>query len=621
MNKTYAYGSAQDSGELNSTRVAPSTFWNSALSAFGETLGMRATPDVETYRGENFWAGLGSQIVGSSPFYIGGSAALNSNRFTAGLLDAAERAVAPTAARLAATQVGDKAGLLAKTGQKLAQTSAPFLTGAARYGTEAALLEGGRLALTVGARPLWEETGFGSKSFGEELGASATNLAASGILGGTFRAAGSAIRGNSPARLVPQFSTAEAPIQISRRIRDALQADNTFSPSARETLERELQLNRQANLRDALPSYDSTGRIQAVAGSGGGVSRRQKVALANPVRAQDSESRYSTPFVSFFDDLFRTEYKATRSTQARLLVPSSERGLPQSDVDGVLEKLGLSWDTIADETINSRVVDFNANVKSKIVDGTVVRPFSGEGGLPDERLLSLQHTTKIGKRNPAVRASRRLVEELMPIENGFRGREMENGLWLVAKKIDEGVLPAGMSGKNGKVGDRWFIATTDNIAAFAPEQTSTRAALQSSFANDWVADVKLAKGLESIPDNIYLQATIDYVDALNPLVFAPEGKVGAKQASRLAQEIGRSKFGEGFAIATKKATMLVAPSAPLAATNKIAATIHGLAKLMDGMLESRLTNMLSGHVTYAKVGEAPSKSLLKKDTADGLSSF
>lgn len=54
---------SQNSGVLN--------FGISALSSVGELFGMPATPEAESFRNRNFWAGLGSQLVGGAVPYVG----------------------------------------------------------------------------------------------------------------------------------------------------------------------------------------------------------------------------------------------------------------------------------------------------------------------------------------------------------------------------------------------------------------------------------------------------------------------------------------------------------------------------------------------------------------------
>ncbi len=611
------------------TRVQPASFFDSTISAGGEFLGMRPSPEVEAFRAGNFWGALGSQAVGQLPGYLLGGAIVGGSARARAAMQGAERFATPMAARLTAVRAGDQAGKMAQMGAAVARGAAPFATGAAKYGTEAAMIETGRVAATVLAKPFFNMAGFETKTFGEELGVSATNIVAGGLLGGAGRSLMANLGSTKLSNLVPDFTVRENLAAQNQRIRDAL-SSGQVPEYLRPGVQTELELRRDANLRDVIPEFNNQNKILPIRdGDGNLLAKQQKVVLApvvNPVPIKPK----AKPFEVFFGDLFRNGPK--KNTRARLLVADDKVGLGRAELESVLEKVGHTWTDFSDHATHVRVLDFDKNVSAntrkltdkevasnKFTEGVVsALGLDPQGGMPTERLLQTKPTQRYTRSNPAVGPTKRLVNEMPEIENGWRGVALEDGSWAMAKRIEEGPAPAGKTTKNGKPGDRWVLLVTDNPEVFVPESGITRMQGKSTIYNDWHTDFGYNSGLDEQAQNSFLQIGQNLSDVSRDYLRVPESGMLKAGTGRGLRAFIQSKIGNFSQDTAKSMANLLAPSSPLAATNPLANMVHAIQKGMEYEAHRKLTTFMQGTQILAKDGQSVVQSALKKETTGGF---
>jgi hypothetical protein len=606
------------------TRVQPASFFDSTLSAGGEFFGMRASPEVEAFRANNFLGALGSQAIGQLPFYVVGGGLLGRSAQAAKVLTKAEQLATPMAARLTAVRAGDDAGKMAQMSAALARGAAPFATGAAKWGTEAAMLETGRIAASVLAKPFFDVAGFQTKTLGEDLGISATSVAAGGLLGGAGRSLMAGLGSTKLSNLVPDFSVRENLTTQNQRIRDAL-GSGQIPEYLQGGVKTELDLRRDANLRDVIPEFNSQNKIQPIRDADGNLlAKRMPLNFSpviNPVPIKDK----AKPFEVFFQDLFKNGPK--KKTKARLLVVDDKVGLGRTELEDVLTKAGHTWTDFADYATHVRLLEFDsvaANAgqltEKEIAAGVLnnVKPKLETGGLPDERLLSTPPKTKWTRGNPAVGPTKRLLNEMPEIESGWRGVPLEDGSWALAKRIDEGPAPGGKKTKNGKPGDRWILMVTDNPEQFVPESGFTRMQGKSTVYNDWHEDFGYNAGMDQPAPNSFLSIGQNLSDIARDYLRTPESGMLKAGTGRGLRAFVQSKLGNFSQDVAKSMANLLAPSSPLAATNPLANMVHAVQKGMEYEAHRKLTTFMQGAQILAKDGQSVVQSALSKETTGGF---
>ena len=614
------------------TRVQPSSFFDSTLSAAGEFFGMRAGPAVEAFRANNLLGSVGSQAIGQLPFYVAGAGLLGRSTAAAKVLAGAERAAAPLAARMTAVRAGDTAGKMAQMSAAMARGAAPFATGAARYGTEAAMLETGRIAATVLAKPFFDMTGFETKTFGEDLGVSATNIAAGGLLGGAGRAFMARLPSPKLGNIVPDFSVREDLATQNKRIRDALGA-NVIPEPMRPKVERELTLRREANLRDVIPNFDAQNMIMPIRGEDGTfLAQQQRVSVANVVDPLPTPTAKSKPFGKFFGELFKNGPKKT--TRARFLVPDEKVGLGRQELEDLLASTGHTWTDFADNVRHVRLLEFSKNIKANtraLTDKEIASEKFNEGvwaalgikrqetgGLPDERLLATEPTMKFTRGNPAVAASKRLINEMPEVENGWRVLPLEDGSYAMAKQVEIGPEPGGKKSKFGRPGDKWVIMTTDNPEVFVPNSSIARVEGKSTVYNDWHQEFSQNYGLAAPHDNAFLSMGETLSDVAKDYLNVGTSGALKKATGGGLRNVIQSRLGNFGQDLAKSAANILAPSSPLAATNPLANMVHSIQKAMEYEAHKRLTTFMQGTPILAKSGQSVVKSALQKESTQGF---
>lgn len=422
-------------------------FANSAIETFPEMFGIEPSRGVQVFRARNPVSGFASQFLGMGGFYGGAAAAV-------------ERTPA-------------LAGLVTRAGSAF---KAPWAQTAARWATEAAIIETGRLA--VSATPLPEMV-FGkerTQSLADMAGEGALNVALSAPLG----AAVGAIRSALPQGVRVWDHVAEAhpsnPLVVrarglAARVRQAEAEPGSVPDDTLAMLRNERDKLIRANLWDIRPTYTREGRA--------------RIDLSDPaVRRGTDAGRIVRPLVgdvpsrqgrqlsltATLNRVFNYAYRRPGQLgTSRLLVEDAATGFAsKAELDAAVAKIGVPLEEAALAGQDHRIFTFNTGTSERAAP----RAAPTVGGESGRRLLQPDANAFVGQAaRSATKFDARITGKNSVFtrmgDDFFVAREQDNGLFVVAKKIN------GRVGK-GAAGDEWYFGRFDDLDAIAPQDATFR---------------------------------------------------------------------------------------------------------------------------------------------------
>lgn len=397
-------------------------FVGSALESFPEMFGIEPSVETQAFRARNPVSGFVSQALGWGIPYAGGAKVIS---------------MAP---RLNAIVQGAP--------KFLGLAERPIASIAAKWGTEAAMLEAGRLGLAASPIP---EAVFGkerTESLGDLTGEAALNIAAAPILGGAVGAITNRMaRGPTISQLVPGASAQQPLVQRIRALGEAAEnVDGRFSPEQVAEFKHQQEQLRRANFADIEPAYTPTGHARLETQLGARYNYTDGIKLVQQLENDPTpkSGKSSTEALNTWMNPNRTN--VGRAGEARLLTVDPAKGFAsQGELDNFIARVGAGKNDLAMLGQNHRMLT--------VPEGN--DPVRGQRAATElENLLT-------GKRktggNPVVHGP----------DDFFLMREENNGMWVVAKKVE------GQLGKP-KPGDQWFVMRTDTPDVLDPQAVRFR---------------------------------------------------------------------------------------------------------------------------------------------------
>lgn len=533
----------------------------STIESFPELFGIEPGPATQEYRAANPVSGFLSQAVGAFVPYLG-------------------------AAKLARLAPLTGAGIEAIE----ALGTNPITRGALGAAAEAGVVEAGRLAISATPVPeaLYEgATGREAekRSLGEMAGESAINIAGAGVLGGAFGGlAARFAKGEKIEDLVPE-AAADRPLALQVRAlnetiaRASDPADPLkLSPENIERLGKERDQRLRFNLLDVEPTYTDTGETQR------GVYRQELGKVFRPLEGQAKTAPLDT---------FLNRANNWRSKSPDKLTSTRRLVYEPGEVGGYGSETELADDLTAIGKSREELGMFAQDIKT-----IEVRPGQGKPlgvptpdalDMPDlasltakqaggERLLT-QPQEFNSTRDPLLGRARGLQRRFTnskvfrDVGDGWRlGREKDNGLFIMAKKIRGGAEAA--------PGDRWVFFRTDRPDVFAS---------------------KAAKTDEIFKRSDYLPKSLETATIGDPLFDA--GSAFLKQTeNQPLRKVTRAKNAVEAMARDSAETVgtYAAPTAPLGTRNPLLNRAFQYLKNMESLSEARVDQLMRGTRTFAK---------------------
>jgi hypothetical protein len=408
-------------------------FVGSAIESFPELFGIEPSEATQAFRAAAPVSGFISQMVGMGGAYGVAAKGIRSVPALAGIVDRAP----------AFFNVADR----------------PVRAMAARWATEAAMIETGRLA--VSATPLPGAV-FGKEreqSLASMAGDAGINIVAGGALGGVVGAITSrTARGPKVWDWVPEAHPSQPLVVRARALRDAVEVggrqlpDGTLAPFS-EDVTRELRFQyeqlKRANFADIEPTYTPTGHARLEPDFGASPNYRPGQKIVGTLE-DDVIPRTGRSYTEAINTLMNPTKNVGRQGETRLLTVDSEKGFAsQKELDDALTRIGLDKDTQALVGQNQRVVRVNTG--------------TGDPKAAQNAAQAIENTFT-GRRPGTIRGTNPISRVA---NDWFVAREADNGMWVAAKKI---------KGNVGKAapGDEWFVMRTDTPDVLDPQAVRFR---------------------------------------------------------------------------------------------------------------------------------------------------
>lgn len=362
-------------------------FINSTASAMlPELLGRKPSREVQQFRARYPGLGLTSELVGMGATFGAGGV---------GLLKI------PQAARL----IGGA--------RALAGVSRPALGTALAWGTEAGLLEAGRVAAAVS--PL------GDTLTGRErdtsllglAGESALNVGGGLALGGAVGLIGSKIaKGVKIADLVPGATPDRSPTEQLRAITEAVTRHDEglvkYNDDQLKRLRQQQEKLTNAVLNDVDPLYGDTGDV-ILTGSASRIDRGKPFREFRDEVAQKAGRLTTDSWLNRWVGNWKKN-TLNQPVEAKLLVKSERFGFANdADLQNVLDQTGMTQDEFARAVIDARVLRVKTGADPKLS--------AQRAAQAEERLIT-------GKDTP-----------FKYIEGGWHGAQEKSGAWVLVKKV------------------------------------------------------------------------------------------------------------------------------------------------------------------------------------------
>lgn len=413
-------------------------FGGSALDSFPEMFGLEPPESVTAFRAANPVSGFVSQLVGLAVPYGLAAKGVRAVPALAGIIDRSPEWL------LGAANVAER----------------PIAASAIRWGTEAAMLEAGRVGLALTPIPEALSGRERSQSAGELIGGAALNTAFGAGLGGVAGAIGSRIaRGPRVWDIVPEAHPSQPlPVRM-RALYDAVEtrgfdpaapepAPNAFDEPTTQMLRFQLDQLKRANFADIEPGYNATGHV-ALEGELG-AKRNYEVGKYIAPLVDDVSPRSGKDYTAAINTLATPDNTVGRVADTKLLTLDPKRGFAtQADLDEAFARTGLTRDELALVAQHPRIIRVN--------EGTG-QPGAGQRtATAVENLLTGRRPGTIRGGNPMARVA----------NDWFVAREQDNGMWLAAKKIN------GTVGKPAP-GDQYLLFKTDRPEVLDPQAAKFR---------------------------------------------------------------------------------------------------------------------------------------------------